>query len=317
MLRLAELANILGESPETLSLQLSRMMPTEADYAKPTSAVPSALVRETLKQGNLLPPGQVVAFINLKGGTGKTTSAVTTAWRCGDYGLRCCLIDIDAQASASFLMAKEHLEQARPFIEIWDKPDDVNSSLIQVNPQLSLLPSSLDNSLLDLQLAKPLHQKTAIRNTCDQLFNQGHDLIIIDCPPSLGAGVISAICAADILVIPTTADSFAVRGIDLTLNEAASISTTFGLNLPDALILLTHHDRRVRMCEEVFEQLKDNYGARLVGQPIRTSSSFARAQQRGISVFDISRAKNVQGDYNFFIRTLLNLNPENHQHKPT
>ncbi len=311
MLTLTELSNVLDVPFELLASKLSHKAP--GNPQKPSSRIPATFVREQLEQNDLLPPKQVVAFINLKGGTGKTTSAVTTAWRCGDYGLRCLLIDIDAQASASFLMAKAHLDQARPFIETWDKPDDVDTSLIRVNPQLNLLPSSLDNSLLDLQLSKPLHQKTAIRNTCDHLFSQGHDLIIIDCPPSLGAGVISAICAADVLVIPTTADSFAVRGINLTLTEAASISATFGLSLPDALILLTHHDRRVRMGDEVLRQLKDDYGTKLVAHPIRTSSSFARAQQQEKSVFEISKARNVQSDYDFFIRTLLRLNPANQQ----
>jgi cellulose biosynthesis protein BcsQ len=67
------------------------------------------------------------------------------------------------------------------------------------------------------------------------------------------------------------------------------------------------------MGEEVLRQLKDDYGTKLVAHPIRTSSSFARAQQQEKSVFEISKARNVQSDYDFFIRTLLRLNPANQQ----
>ena len=311
MLRQSELKNIvdaLSGAPETGDIQTRESRGVDTDpFISPES------VRQTLSEKGCFDRNEVISFINLKGGTGKTTSAVTCARRACDFGLNPCLVDLDAQASATFMLARDQIDSARPFIEVWDKPEEVPNTLIEINEHLRLLPSSLDNSLLDLQLSRPTSQKTAIRECSSKLFETGHDLVIIDCPPSLGAGVISAICASDALVIPTTADNFALRGIDLTIEETMAIAETFGVSPPRIHILLTHFDRRIKMSEMVFNDLKNRYGNKVIAQPIRTSSSFAQAQEQGKTVFDISKAKKVQADYSFATRTLLNLIPERMQ----
>jgi chromosome partitioning protein len=64
---------------------------------------------------------------------------------------------------------------------------------------------------------------------CDALRTLGFDLVVVDCPPSLGAGPISAACAADVIVVPAGNDAFSLRGIELTMEEVATIRETFGL----------------------------------------------------------------------------------------
>ena len=264
--------------------------------------------REILSRAGLLNSARTLSFINLKGGTGKTTSAVTTATRASEFGFRAVVLDLDAQASATFMLAPQEVDQAKPFIEIWDKPTQISDILINVSPELSLLPSSLDNSLLDIHLSKPLSQKTAIRDACSHMHAMGHDLVVIDCPPSLGAGVISAICASDTLVVPTTPDNFSLRGIDLTIEETGAIAETFGLPKPQIKILLTHYDRRIKLSDEVYKHLQDKYADMLIQQPIRISSAYAQAQEQGKTVFQFAKAKKVQADYHALTTELLRLN---------
>jgi chromosome partitioning protein len=264
--------------------------------------------REILSRAGLLNSARTISFINLKGGTGKTTSAVTTATRASEFGFRAVVLDLDAQASATFMLAPQEVDQAKPFIEIWDKPTQISDILINVSPGLSLLPSSLDNSLLDIHLSKPLSQKTAIRDACSHMHAMGHDLVVIDCPPSLGAGVISAICASDTLVVPTTPDNFSLRGIDLTIEETGAIAETFGLPKPQIKILLTHYDRRIKLSDAVYRHLQDKYADMLIKQPIRISSAYAQAQEQGKTVFQFAKAKKVQADYHALTTELLRLN---------
>ncbi len=264
--------------------------------------------REILSRAGLLNSARTISFINLKGGTGKTTSAVTTATRASEFGFRAVVLDLDAQASATFMLAPQEVDQAKPFIEIWDKPTQISDILIKVSPWLSLLPSSLDNSLLDIHLSKPLSQKTAIRDACSHMHAMGHDLVVIDCPPSLGAGVISAICASDTLVVPTTPDNFSLRGIDLTIEETGAIAETFGLPKPQIKILLTHYDRRIKLSDAVYRHLQDKYADMLIKQPIRISSAYAQAQEQGKTVFQFAKAKKVQADYHALTTELLRLN---------
>jgi chromosome partitioning protein len=309
VIKASELNKIIGNPsviPEETPLTLQRRTDKNVDFF-----IAPSVVREKLEAHGHLAQRDVIAFINLKGGTGKTTSSVTCARRSCDFGLKTCLLDIDAQASATFMLAQDQSETARPFIEFWDKPEEVSSALINIDAQLSLLPSSLDNSLLDLQLSRPISQKNAVKECCDELFKMGHDLIFVDCPPSLGAGVISTICASSKLIIPTTADSFALRGIDLTISETEAISEAFGMKPPKIFILLTHFDRRIKMSESVLADLKQRYGDRVIAQPIRTSSYFAQAQERNRTVFDFPKAKKAQLDYDFAVRAMLHLNPNN------
>ena len=203
---------------------------------------------------------------------------------------------------------------AASLIDRWDKPYEATTHLIEINKELRLLPSSLDNSLLDLPLSKPGPQNNALRSCCSELLSN-NDLIVVDCPPSLGAGVISTICAADLLVIPTTTDRFALRGIEPTISETTTTTETFGLEPPKILILLTLYDRRIRMSKEVFSDLQEQCGDRVIYRPTRTSSNFGKALDAPKTVFEIRSAKKAQNDYDYMTRILLNLS-DNAADKP-
>jgi len=304
MLRRSDVSGFLDleAAPARAPSDTGRSDPSEDPLISPDEA------QRVLKSAGLFASGRTISFINLKGGTGKTTSAVTTATRASDFGFRAVVLDLDAQASATFMLAPQEIDQAKPFIEIWDKPAQISDILIEVSPWLSLLPSSLDNSLLDIHLSKPLSQKTAIKDACSHMHTMGHDLVVIDCPPSLGTGVISAICASDTLVIPTTPDNFSLRGIDLTIEETGAIAETFGLPKPQIKILLTHYDRRIKLSDAVYRHLQDKYADMLIQQPIRISSAYAQAQEQGKTVFQFAKAKKVQADYHALTTELLRLN---------
>lgn len=304
MLRKSDLSSCLGLelAPTRKQSGTGRSDPSEDPLISPDEA------QRVLKSAGLFGTARTIAFINLKGGTGKTTSAVTTATRASDFGFRAVVLDLDAQASATFMLAPGEIDQVKPFIEIWDKPTQISDVLIEVSPWLSLLPSSLDNSLLDIHLSKPLSQKTAIKDACSHMHAMGHDLVVIDCPPSLGAGVISAICASDTLVIPTTPDNFSLRGIDLTIEETGAIAETFGLPRPQIKILLTHYDRRIKLSDAVYRHLQEKYSDMLIEQPIRISSAYAQAQEQGKTVFQFAKAKKVRADYHALTTELLRLN---------
>ena len=304
MLRRSDVSSCLGleSAPTRAPSDTGRSDPSEDPLISPDEA------QRLLKSAGLFGSARTISFINLKGGTGKTTSAVTTATRASEFGFRAVVIDLDAQASATFMLAPEKIDQVKPFIEIWDTPAQISDILIEVSPWLSLLPSSLDNSLLDIHLSKPLSQKTAIKDACSHMHTMGHDLVVIDCPPSLGTGVISAICASDTLVIPTTPDNFSLRGIDLTIEETGAIAETFGLPKPQIKILLTHYDRRIKLSDEVYRHLQDKYADMLIQQPIRISSAYAQAQEQGKTVFQFAKAKKVQADYHALTTELLRLN---------
>lgn len=271
--------------------------------------IPPHLVRAYLLEKGVDYSCKVVAHINLKGGTGKTTTAITAATRAAQYGFKTCIIDMDPQGSASLAFDMDPKEDDPIFCDVWQQPAEmVLGSLRTIDRFLYILPSSLDNELLDVQLMKPEKQKHAVRAVCEELKPQGFNLIMIDCPPSIGTAVISTICAADIIVIPVCSDAFSRRGLALTLNEIAAICETFHLEQPKIKILYTKFDRRVKMSADTLQQLLEQYRKSFIRVPIRTSTAFAKALEKRMTIFASTKKSFVKDDYDKYVRHLLGLN---------
>jgi chromosome partitioning protein len=255
---------------------------------------------------------RVIATINLRGGIGKTTASVTAATRAVQYGFTACLLDLDSQGSASVAFDAIPDEEDPIFLDIWEKPTEMTPhAAVKIEENLWLIPSALENGLLDSHLTRPAWQKTAVRGVCDALRDEGADLVFVDCPPSLGAGVISAICAADLIVIPVGSDPFSIRGLELTLNEIGEIRGAFGLPEATVKILYSRFDRREKMSFDTLELLQTAYADRLIPTPIRTSTHYSKALAVRQTVFASHTKSVARDDYDQFVRALLNIRPAN------
>lgn len=250
-----------------------------------------------------------LAFINLKGGVGKTTTAVTLATRAVQFGFKVCLLDLDSQASASLALGVVADDETPVFHDVWQQPEKMAlDSLHRLQEQLYILPSSLQNGLLESSLHNPASLKKAVQGVCEVLEAEGFDLILMDCPPSLGPAVISSICAAGVIVIPLGYDAFSLRGMELTLSEARAIRETFGLGLPPINLLLTGVDRRIKLWEAVRNQLSEQYGEMLLPLVIRTSSAYSRALAQNKTIFASQAKSPAREDHDSLARMLLGLN---------
>lgn len=279
---------------------------------KHAPAAPSRLtprqVRRILEELGFRTRFRVFSVMNLKGGVGKTTSALALASRAVQYGFRTCILDLDAQASATLALGITPDDDSPIFVDLWKAPAaQINTAIKQVAEDFYVLPSRLDNSLLDLALSSPTAQKRAVKDTCDALEAAGFDLVVIDCPPSLGAAVISASCAAHTVVIPAAGDAFSRRGIALTLQELAAIRETFALPEVQVRILFTMLDRRQKLSTQAHEGLVRSYGERVLDTPIRISTDFARSLESQRTVFASPRKSQAKSDYDRVTSTLLGL----------
>ncbi|MCP4690452.1 MAG: ParA family protein [Desulfobacterales bacterium] len=267
---------------------------------------PSGLARLFLETAGVDYSFKVLSIINLKGGVGKTTSAISLATRAVQYGFKTCILDMDSQGSATLAFDVEPAEDDPIFCDIWQHPETmVMGSLKAIEDNLYILPSALENGLLDSILVSPVSQKNAVRGVCKVLQNNGFDLVVIDCPPSLGTAVISSSCASDIIVVPVCSDSFSLKGLALTISEIASIRETFNLGSPELKVLYTKFDRRLKASFDAARILLANYKEMLVPLPIRTSSRFARALQNRETVFASHQTCASRGDYDRCFRHLM------------
>ncbi|MCP4156425.1 MAG: ParA family protein [bacterium] len=308
-LPLRELALLLGKTNKETRVILTDKF--EFNAPSYVSRVPAFIVRQLLEPlpGKVSYGFKTIAFMNLKGGVGKTVSAASTATRAVQYGFKTCMLDMDMQASLSLLFNCIPQENDPIFIDVWQDPaNTVPGALKKIEDSLYMLPSALENGLLDSTLSKPAYQKNAVRDVCNVLKENQFDLTIIDCPPSLGTAVISTICAADIIVVPLGHDYFSLKGLNLTLQEMESICDAFGLKKPEVKVLFTRYDKREKMTKNIHELIKKDFSQFLTPGVIRTSSDFSKAIAKGETIFASSRKSNAKADYDVFVKHILEMN---------
>lgn len=296
-LSMNELAGISGKNIDSIKNQLK-----DQNVKK----INSADVKSFLKTNGFKFPFKSFAFINLKGGVGKTTSAVTLASRAVQFGYKVCILDLDAQASATLALDVDLGEDDLIFHNIWQNPkDNLPAALKQVEENFYILPSDLENSLLDVSLMNPASQKKAVSATINYLKEIGFEIVIIDCPPSLGAAVISSICAVDEVIIPVANDAFSYKGIELTTTEIKEIRKTFGLKPLKVSILSTMVDKRLNLSKEYEEKLNKKFGTIVLPFCIRTSSDFSKSLEKRETIFATGKKSNAKSDYDAVAKTLF------------
>ncbi|MDM8523983.1 ParA family protein [Desulfococcaceae bacterium HSG8] len=270
--------------------------------------IPPPLIREYLGEKGVDYSFRVIAHMNMKGGVGKTTSAISVATRAVQYGFRTCILDMDPQACASQAFERRPEDDELVFYDIWRQPSEgITKALKIIDDHFYIIPSSLGNSLLDSDLTIPDLQKKAVQGVCEALKVKGFDLVLIDCPPSPGAVLISTICATDILVIPLCGEAFSFEGMELTFNEVISICKAFGIKPPDIKILYTKYDKRVKISGDILQRLATKYREYLIPVPIRISTEFSKAIEKRETVFASAKKNVARDDYDRYVKYLLKL----------
>lgn len=306
LLTAVELAQLVGADASEVrsSFDAQHLIPLGGNK----KGVGPAAVRQYLSRLGFVYTFKVIAHINMRGGIGKTTSTITAATRACQYGFKTCIIDLDPQGSSSLALDQLPGEEDPIFYDVWQNPGELTmGSIRKIQEHLYILPSSLENALLDASLINPSSQKRAVHGVCDVLKTNGFDAVFVDCPPSLGIAVISTICAADIIVIPVHSDAFSFKGLEITLKEIDSICETFGLQRPLIRILYTKFDRREKIAAEGLRRLTSEYGAYFIPKVIRTSTDFSQGLARRETIFASFKKSQAKEDYDYYARHILGL----------
>lgn len=265
-------------------------------------------VKAAFKSAGVSFSSQSIAHLNMRGGIGKTTASLSLASRAVQYGFKTCLLDLDPQASATYALFPDMTEEHLVVADIWENPDELlYESLVEVSKDLYLLPSSLDNTVLDDEWDDPAIQRTAVKQILDKLKFDGFDLIVIDAPPSLNCIVISVIAAVDTIIVPVWSDPFSVRGLEILIKESAQISAAFEREDPEIQILFAQYDSRLKLSESVYQSLKKKYPKRLLKSRIRTSTEFSKSIHIQETIFRRNLKHVASIDYDAYVREVLSL----------
>lgn len=238
------------------------------------------------KIANINVEPQIIAFQIVKGGTGKTSICHSVAVRAALYGIRTLCIDLDQQGN---LTSTFHIksDEVPIMVEIINNKLPIKNSIVPVISGLDIIPSRIENALLDSSLMLKRSPLDRVYREMIQPLKSEYDLILIDCPPALGSSVTAATLASDLVISPVTPSEFSLSGLQITNNELLNISENFKQDIP-LKIVLNKFDTRTSLSHETMRFLikEPTYSSNLFQTAIRSSQEFENVLTRGESIFD-------------------------------
>lgn len=235
---------------------------------------------------------KIIAIINHKGGTGKTTSTLNIGAGLARAKKKTLLIDIDPQSNLT-----EGLGLRDVKVSIYDSiKDDTALPIESISEYLDIIPSSLDLLGAEIELVSRLGRETILKRLLKAVEGK-YDYILIDCAPALGMLTVNALVAADTVMIPLEAEYFAYRGIDRLVSIISDVRKHYNENLTIGGVFITKINPRRIITEQITESIKKYFNDKLFDTSIRINVALVEAQLKGIDIFEYAPASNAATDY--------------------
>ncbi|MHB1166000.1 MAG: ParA family protein [Candidatus Nanopelagicales bacterium] len=241
---------------------------------------------------------RILAVANQKGGVAKTTTVVNLAAALREAGRRVLVVDLDAQACATFSLGldPEDLERSGADAFMAATPRIPVADLITTTEDgIDLLPAAIDLAGADRALAGVVGREYVVRDALKPVVDR-YDWVLLDCSPSLGIVTINALTAADEVLVPLQCETLSHRGVGQLIETIADVQRLTNPRLRIAGVLPTLFDGRTTHAKAVLADLGPRYGVR-VFTPISRSIRFAEAPAAGRSILATARGSRGAADY--------------------
>ena len=263
----------------------------------------------------------IIAVVNQKGGTGKTTTTENLGVGLALEGKKVLLVDTDPQASLTVSLGNPCPDDLSPTLSdlmgkiMMENPIAPDEGILHHPEGVDLVPSNIELSGMEVALVNAMSRETILRQYLDTV-KQNYDYILLDCMPSLGMLTINALTAANTVIVPVQAHYLPAKGLEQLLKTVMRVKRQLNPGLEIGGILMTMVDSRTTLSRGVIDQIRVAYGGRVFRSEIPRSIRAAEISLEHKNIFEHDKDGRVAGAYQRFTEEVLKLGRQRQKHGP-
>ena len=240
---------------------------------------------------------KIISIANQKGGVGKTTTSVNLAAALGILEKSILLIDADPQANATSGISSGLDKKEIGTYDVLLNAKNINETIKKTSsPNFDIIQANIDLVAIEIELVNKSNREFMLKKALKKLSKK-YDYILIDCPPSLGLITLNAFTASNSILIPIQCEYFALEGLGKLLNTIKSVQKIHNNNLNIEGLLLTMYDSRLRLSNQVVEEVKKHFGKMVFKTVIQRNVRLSEAPSFGENIIEYDATSKGSQNY--------------------